>query len=50
MDWTQAITIIGVLDAFIFWLFAKLDSNIKNSNDRMEQLYQMFVVLLKEKK
>ncbi len=57
MDWTQAITVIGVLGSFIFWLFNKLDSDIKTSNQRIDsqnqridQLYQMFIDLLKEKK
>lgn len=68
MDWIQAITIIGTLSAFIFWLFNKLDSDIKGVSDRLDkwimhstarmdsqskrtdQLYQMFIDLLKEQK
>lgn len=57
MDWTQAFTIIGVLGAFTFWLFSKLDSDIKSANQksdaqmqRIDQLYHMFVDLLKERK
>ncbi len=57
MDWTQAFTIIGVLGAFTFWLFSKLDTDIKTASQRMDaqmqridQLYQMFIDLLKEKK
>lgn len=57
MDWTQAFTIIASLGAFTFWLFTKLDTDIKalsnridQSNERIDQLYQMFIDLLKEKK
>jgi hypothetical protein len=57
MDWMQAFAIIGSLGAFTFWLFTKLDNDIKSTNARhdaqmirIDQLYQMFVDLLKEKK
>ncbi len=57
MDWIQAFTIIGVLGAFTFWLFTKLDADIRASNadirasnQRVDQLYQMFIDLLKERK
>lgn len=50
MEWTQAIAIVGSLGAFTFWLFTKLDSDIKTQNQRIDQLYQMFVDLLREKK
>jgi hypothetical protein len=50
MDWTQAIAVIGSLGAFTFWLFTKLDADIRNSNQRVDQLYQMFIDLLKDKK
>jgi len=57
MDWTQAFAIIASLGAFTFWLFTKLDTDIKalsnridQSNTRIDQLYQMFIDLLKEKK
>jgi hypothetical protein len=50
MDWTQAFTIIGTLGAFTFWLFTKLDSDVRASNQRIDQLYQMFIDLLKDKK
>ena len=57
MDWIQAFTIIGVLGAFTFWLFTKLDNDIKSQNQRVDaqvqridQLYGMFVDLLKERK
>lgn len=50
MDWSQAFTIIGVLGAFIFFLFNKLDSDVRSQMQRIDQLYSMFVDLLKEKK
>lgn len=64
MNWIQVFTIIGSLGAFTFWLFTKLDNDIKSSNSRqdaqmgridqqmvrIDQLYGMFVDLLKEKK
>lgn len=57
MDWTQAFAIIGSLGAFIFWMFTKLDNDIKTLGNRLDgqtqridQLYQMFVDLLKERK
>jgi len=57
MDWTQAFTIIASLGAFTFWLFTKLDNDVKTLASRLDaqaqrtdQLYQMFVDLLKERK
>lgn len=50
MDWTQAVFIVGTLGAFTFWLFTKLDSDLRSSNQRIDQLYQMFIDLLKERK
>lgn len=50
MDWTQAFAIIGTLGAFTFWLFTKLDSDIRSQNARVDQLYCMFIDLLKEGK
>lgn len=32
MEWIQVFTIIGVLGAFIVWMFQKLDSDIKSAN------------------
>ena len=56
MDWLQVFTIIGSLGAFTFWLFNKLDTDIKamtarhdSHSARIDQLYQMFVDLLKAK-
>lgn len=57
MDWTQAFAIIGATGAFILWAYSKLDSDIKSLGTRMDQhsaridqLYQMFIDLLKDKK
>ena len=57
MDWMQAITIIGTLGTFTYWLFTKLDEDLRamhhridQANQRIDQLYQMFVDLLKERK
>jgi len=50
MDWTQAFTIIAALGGFTFWLFTKLDADIRASNTSVDQLYQMFIELLKDKK
>lgn len=36
MDWIQAFTIIGVLGAFTFWLFNKLDTDIKGVKNEMD--------------
>lgn len=56
MDWTQAFTIIGATGAFVLWAYSKLDADIKNlsarmdqSNTRIDQLYTMFILLLREK-
>lgn len=55
MDWTQAFTIIGVLGGFTFWLFTKIDGDVKASNARqdaqiarIDQLYGVILELLKE--
>ena len=48
MDWIQVFTIIGSLATFMFWMFNKLDSDIKSSNQRIDQLYRMFIDLLRE--
>ncbi len=63
-DWTTIgliLTFMGMLSAFIIWSFSKLDGDIKTlsqklDNDtqlhvqRTDQLYQMFIDLLKEQK
>ncbi len=55
MDWTQAFAIIGSLGAFIFWMFTKLDNDIKaigtrldSQTQRIDQLYQMWAEMQKE--
>lgn len=57
MDWIQACTVIGTLGVFTFWLFNKLDSDIKTLSARQEaqvaridQLYQMFITMLSKDK
>ena len=57
MDWIQVFTIIGVLGGFMFFMLQRLERDIERIDIRMdghasriEQLYQMFVSLLKEKK
>lgn len=64
MDWTQAITVIGVLSTLIIWAVNKLDTDIKGLSDRIDkvgvrldghaqridQLYHMFIDLIKEGK
>lgn len=36
MDWTQAFIIIGVLGAFTFWLFTKLDKDITDTKNSLD--------------
>ena len=57
MDWIQVFTIIGVIVAVLAWMFNKLDSDIKGLGTRLDghaqridQLYRMFIDLLKERK
>ncbi len=57
MDWIHTLTIIGSLGALTVYICSKLDSDIKATNARadaenarIDQLYNMFVDLLKEKK
>jgi len=50
MDWLQTITIIGTLGTFTFWLFSKLDADIRASNQRVDKLHRVFTGLLKDKK
>lgn len=63
-NWTQAYTIIGInialfglLTTVIIWLINKIDSDVKSLGNRLDghatridQLYKMFVDLLKERK
>lgn len=64
MDWIQVFTIIGVLGGFMFFMLQRLEKDIDKMNSnietlgrrqdghaqRIDQLYKMFVDLLKEKK
>ena len=57
MDWIHTITIIGSLGSTLFYLFSKMDDDIKAANARsdaqiarIDHLYNMFIDLLKEGK
>lgn len=64
MDWIQVVAIIGSLGGLVIWMTNKLDGDIKSLSSRMDahavrmdshakridQLYNMFVDLLKERK
>lgn len=55
MNWIEVFTIIGVNAGIIVWMVNKLDADIKSLGNRLDghaaridQLYKMFVDLLKE--
>lgn len=64
MDWVQVVTIIGTLGGLMFFLVQRMDKDITSLSDRIDkmgsrldghaqridQLYKMFVDLLKERK
>jgi len=57
MDWYQVVTIIATLGGLTVWLFSRLDADILALGNRMDrhdqridQLYTMFVELLKDAK
>jgi hypothetical protein len=64
MDWIKVLTIVGVnialigaMISIIIWMVNKLDSDVKSIGNRLDghatridQLYRMFVDLLKEGK
>lgn len=64
MDWTQTLTIIGVnlaligvMITLIVWAVNRIDSDVQSIGrrldghaQRIDQLYKMFVDLLKDKK
>jgi len=64
MDWIQALTIVGVLGSFMFFMLQRIEKDIDkvsqnieqinrrldNHAQRIDQLYRMFVDLLKERK
>ena len=57
MDWIQVLTIISVLGGLMIYLIQKIDSDVKSLGNRLDghamridQLYKMFVDLLKERK
>ena len=57
MDWIQTFTIIGILGGFMFFMLQRIEKDIDSVNRRMDahaqridQLYRMFIDLLKERK
>jgi hypothetical protein len=50
MDWVQVIFIVGTLGGMLFYFINKLDADIRLQIQRTDQLYQMFIDLLKERK
>ncbi len=64
MNWEQTFTIIGVLGGFMFFMLQRIEKDIDSMNSnvdklgrridghsqRIDQLYQMFVDLIKEGK
>ncbi len=59
MEWIHVLTIIfsqaSIMSGILFWFMSDIKSDIKkveddlrNQNSRIDQLYQMFVDLLKE--
>lgn len=57
MDWIQVITIIASLGGLMIYLIQRMDADIKSLCNRLDghatridQLYKMFVDLLKERK
>lgn len=62
MDWTQVMTIIGVLGGFMFYMIQRLEKDIDGINKnvdslarrmdghaaRIDKLYEMFIDLIKE--
>jgi hypothetical protein len=57
MHWAEVFTIIGVLGGFMIYMLQRIEKDIDGSNrrldghaQRIDQLYKMFVDLLKERK
>ena len=57
MNWIEVITIIGTLGGLMIYLIQRMDADIKSLGNRLDghamridQLYKMFVDLLKEQK
>jgi hypothetical protein len=57
MEWLQVFTIIISLAGFIFWVrtdlkedINRVDQDCRAANLRVDQLYQMFIELLKDRK
>lgn len=57
MEWVQVFTIIGVLGGFMFYMLSRVEKDIDTiarrldgHAQRIDQLYKMFIDLLKERK
>ena len=57
MDWIQVFTIIGVLGGFMIYMLQRIEKDVDTYGrrldghaQRIDQLYKMFVDLLKEQK
>jgi hypothetical protein len=55
MDWIQVAVIIGTLGTMMYWFITRLEKDITNvdidlkaSNQRIDQLYRMFIEVQKE--
>ena len=56
-DWTQTYVLMGLIMTltafmctFMFFTVSRIDSDVRSQGARIDQLYQMFVDLLKETK
>ena len=50
MDWTQTLFIVASITGMMFFFTSKIDQDVRAQGQRIDQLYQMFVDLLKERK
>ena len=50
MDWTQALTIIGINAAFFIYLMSRMDSNQKQTGERFNALENRMTTLESEVK
>jgi hypothetical protein len=50
MDWIQTVSIMFTIFASAFYIHREVQADIKTQSARSDQLYTMFIDLLKEKK
>lgn len=50
MDWIQVFTIIGTIVGFLIWHANRVDTEASRQAARTDELYKMFVDLLKNNK